>query len=93
MVPLVARVLTHRVLELALQDIVEPGEPFGVLGGEMHGEAVRHNGAAHAERATGVDLAHEPAPDLDGLQATAERLGERAFDEPLEPSLEALESH
>ena len=92
-VPLVARVLAHRVLELTLQDIGEPGEPFGVFGREVHGEAVRHDGAAHAERAPRVDLAHEPVPDLDGLHATAERLGERPFDEPLEPSLEALESH
>ena len=50
-------------------------------------------GAAHAERAAGVHLADEPAADLDGLEAAAEGLGEGAFDQPLEPALEPLESH
>ena len=36
---------------------------------------------------------HDAAADLDGLQAAAERLAECAFDEPLEPALEPLESH
>ena len=72
---------------------MKPGEPFGVLGRERTAKPVRHDRAAHAERAARVELAHEAAPDLDGLQAAAERLGEGAFDEPLEPALEPLESH
>ena len=32
---------------------------------------------AHAERAAGVELAHEPATDLDGLEAAAEGLARR----------------
>ena len=52
-----------------------------------------HDRAAHAERAPGVQLAHEAAADLDRLEAAAERLAEGTFDEPLEPALEPLESH
>ena len=43
----------------------------------MHGEVVRDDRAAHAERAAGVQLADEPATDLDGLEAAAERLARR----------------
>src|SRR5262249_19208662 len=48
---------------------------------------------SYAEGAARVHLASDATADLDGLQSTSERLGERAFDEPLEPALEPLESH
>ena len=73
--------------------VVEAGEALEVLVRERDREVVRDDGAAHAERASRVHLAHDAATDLDGLQAAAERLAEGAFDEPLEPALEPLESH
>jgi CRP/FNR family transcriptional regulator, cyclic AMP receptor protein len=86
-------VLTRRVRELDDQRVVEAREPLEILLREQHRDVVGHDGAAHAERASGVHLAHDAPADLDRLQAATERLAERALDEPLEPALEALESH
>ena len=88
-----ARVLTDRVGELADQRIVEALEPGEVGFGHVHGEVVGDDGAADAERAARVELADEPATDLDGLQAAAKRLAEPTLDKPFEPALEPLESH
>ena len=85
--------LAHRVLQLALQRVREAGEPLRVLGREPDGEPVGRDRAAHAERAPRVELAHEAAADLDGLESAAERLGEGTLDEPLEAALEPLQSH
>ena len=75
------------------QRIVESLEALEVGVGDVHGEVIGHDGAAHAERAARVELAHEPTTDLDGLQAAAKRLAEPTLDKPFEPALEPLESH
>ena len=53
--------------------------------------ATRH--AVDAHGALVVEGAGDLVADLDGLQAAAEGLRERALDEALEPALEPLESH
>ena len=60
---------------------------------QPHGELVGDDGPAHTELAARVELANEPAADLDGLQAAAKRLAEPTLDKPFEPALEPLESH
>ena len=61
--------------------------------GQMHGEVIGNDGAAHAQRAARVELANESTTYLDGLQAAAKRLAEPSLDKPFEPALEPLESH
>ncbi len=93
-VALVAAVLACRVGELAGQRLVEAGEALEVVVRQPDREAVGRDRAAHAERAAGVHLAAQAAPDLDRLEAAAaEGLGEGAFDQPLKPTLEPLQSH
>ena len=62
-----AGALAHGVGELAHERLVKALEALEVGLGHVHDEVIRHDGAAHAERATGVELADEPASDLDGL--------------------------
>ena len=56
-VALFASMFACGVGQLGGERVVETGEPFGVVGGERDRELVRHDGAAHAERAAGVHLA------------------------------------
>src|SRR5438876_6675647 len=93
-VALVAAVLARGVGELSGQCVVEPGEALEVVARQPDREPVRRDRAAYAERAAGVHLAPDAATDLNGLEAAAaERLREGAFDQPLKPSLEPLQSH
>src|SRR5262249_1595260 len=72
----------------------EGPEPFGVGGGEVHADVVgRHVAPGDTQGAARIEFPRDPAPDLDGLQPAAEGLVERTFDQPLEPTLEPLESH
>ena len=59
--------VAHRVGELGHQRIVEALEALEVGFGDVHHEMIGHHGAAHTEGSTGVELAHEPTTDLDGL--------------------------
>src|SRR5438552_373510 len=93
-VALVAAVLARGVGELSGQCVVEPGEALEVVARQPDREPVRRDRAAYAERAAGVHLAPDAATDLNGLEAAAaERFREGAFDQPLKPSLEPLQSH
>ena len=90
---LVAGVLAGGVGELARERVAERREALGVGRRQHDREVVRRDDAVHTDRASGVELLHEPSSDLERLEPAAERLGERAFDEPLEASLEGLETH
>jgi hypothetical protein len=93
-VRLVPGVLAGGVGELALEHVGVAGEAFEVVRGEVDDDVVGHHGPApHADHAPGVERACDLPPDLDGLEAGPESLGERPLDEPLEPPLEALEPH
>jgi hypothetical protein len=87
-------VLTRRVGQLTGECFVKAREAFDVVARQPDREAIRRDGAPNAERAPGIHLAADAAADLDGLEsATAECLREGAFDQPLKPSLEPLQSH
>ena len=80
--------------ELTRQGFGERGEPLEVGGREVDPDVVgRHRPSADPEGAARVEDPSDPVTDLDGLESAAEGLVEPAFDQPLEPALEPLESH
>ena len=85
--------LASRVGQLPCESIAKRREALEVVGGERDREVVGRDHAVHTGGTSGIELSHEPASDLERLETTAERLGERALDEPLEASLEGLETH
>ena len=88
-----AGVLPGLLGELALEDVGVVVEALGVLGAEADEEVVGRDGPPDAERAPVVHLAQQLACDLDRLETAAEGFPEGAFHQPLEPTLEALDSH
>ena len=93
-VALVAGVLAHRVGELAVR--APRGSRRSARVSSADSDTVNSFGTT-VPRTPSVRPASisrtSAATDLDGLEAAAERLGEGAFDKPLEPALEPLESH
>jgi hypothetical protein len=94
LVPLVTGVLAGGVGELAGQHVGVGREALLVVGGEGDDDVVGNDpDAMNADHASPVERAGDLAADLDRLEAGAEGLGEGAFHQPLEPTLEPLESH
>ena len=94
MVPLVPGVLAGGVGELPGKNVGVRREPRQVGGGKGDDDVVGHDPAAlDADHAALVERAGDLAADLDGLEAGAKGLGEGPLHQPLEPTLEPLESH
>ena len=61
---------------------------------EPHGEVIRRDEfAVDADRAVGIHLADQPAPQLDRTKAGSEHAGEGAFDELLDATFEPSGAH
>ena len=87
--PALVRLLDDEVGELPLEARMHRFEPLVVLRAHQDPELIRGIYAIDRQRLSFLHLTEDPPPNLDGLKARTEDLGEEAFDQPLESLLDA----
>jgi len=93
-VALVTGVGPGGVSELRLELGADALERLGVLGGDRHGEVVRHHGASpDVDTAADVHFARHAATQLDGAHPGTEHPREHPLHEVLEASFESADAH
>ena len=89
--PALRRVLADDLLQLRDERGLRLLEVLGVGGRQAEDERVRRPDLRDAHAASGVHLLEDALGELDGLQATAEGLGEQSLDQTTESSFEFAE--